>query len=330
LAGAFENEAIRPHVSGKFSDMLLAAETHPAMLLYLDNQRSIGPNSDAARRAGRRQSKRKPGLNENLAREIMELHTLGVDGGYSQQDVTRFASAITGWTIGGGSGRRAAGQPGRFHFRDEFHEPGKLTILGKTYSQKGVKQGKAVLADLAGHPSTAKHIAEKLARHFVSDDPPGQLIGELARAFVNSGGDLPTVHAVLVNARDSWEATQRKYKTPEDFVISTFRAFNHVPDDTRTVFTALEMMGQSPYQPGSPAGWPDTADHWGGADSLYKRIEWSNAVARKAGKRTNPVKLAEAVLGPALGDHSRTAISRAESLEQGLVLFLVSPEFQRR
>jgi uncharacterized protein (DUF1800 family) len=316
LAGAYENEVIRPNLSGKFLDLLTA--------------RSMGPGSQAARRMGRRKPESSVGLNENLAREILELHTLGVDGGYTQEDVTSFARALTGWSIGGGRRQQNAGTPGKFHFRNELHEPGSVTILGKRYAQKGQDQGNGVLADLAVHPSTAKHIAFKLARHFVADEPPAGLVDKLASAFLKSGGDLPTLHAALVNAAEPWESAFAKYKTPDDFVVSTFRAFKHVPDDFRKTFAALENMGQVPYKPGSPAGWPDTAQQWGGADGLYKRIEWANAVARVAGKRVNPLELGEAVLGPALGDHTRTAISRAESLEQGLTLLLVSPEFQRR
>jgi len=330
LVGLFEKEAIRANMSGKFSDLLLAAEQHPAMLTYLDNQRSIGPNSPAAKRAGRRKPDREFGLNENLAREILELHTLGVDGGYSQENVTDFARALTGWSIGSSRGRLRGGTPGKFYFRNEIHEPGSVKVLNKRYSQQGVGQAEAILRDLAGHPATARHIAEKLARHFVADEPPARLVDSLTKTFLESGGDLPSLHAALVNAESAWAQTFSKYKTPEDFVISTFRALNHVPDDNRAVFKALEMMGQQTYSPGSPAGWPDTAAQWGGADGLYKRIEWSSAVAAKIGQRMNPLLLADTALGPALGDHSRTAISRAESLQQGLVLLLVSPEFQRR
>lgn len=330
LVGAFENEVIRPNLDGKFSDLLLAVEKHPAMLLYLDNQQSVGPNSEAGRRANRRNPSKRTGLNENLAREILELHTLGVDGGYSQADVTDFARALTGWSIGNERGRRHSGTPGQYHFRSEIHEPGSVSIMGKRYKQKGIAQGEAILSDLSTHPATARHLAEKLARHFVADDPPAGLVDSLAKTFLESGGDLPALHTALVKAADPWQTPFAKYKTPEDFVISTFRAFRYEPTNMRTVFTALESMGQAPYRPGSPAGWPDTAAHWGGADGLYKRIEWSNAIARNMRSRVNPVELAEQVLGPALGDHTRTAIARAESLQQGLTLLLVSPEFQRR
>ncbi len=332
LAGLFENEAIRPNVSGKFYDLLLAAEKHPAMIIYLDNQRSIGPNSSLGQRANRRRRDQQFGLNENLAREVLELHTLGVDGGYTQQDVTTFAKVITGWSIGGGRDRGpfSEGIPGTFEFRDNIHEPGNQKILNQIYKESGLKQGEAVLRDLATHESTAGHLATKLVRHFVADDPPVALVSKIAQAFLDSGGDLPTVHAALVNSSEAWQSTFGKYKTPQDFVISAFRAFDRVPDDGRFIVGALDMMGQTPFRPGSPAGWPDTAEHWGGADALYKRIEWSNTVARYAGTRVNPLELGNAVLGPALGDHTRTAISRAESVMQGTTLLLVSPEFQRR
>ena len=331
LAGLFENEAIRPNLSGKFYDLLIAVEQHPAMIIYLDNQRSIGPNSMLAQRANRRRRDRRFGLNENLAREVLELHTLGVNGGYTQQDVTTFAKVITGWSIGGGNrGRLADGVPGTFHFRDSIHEPGKQKILNKTYKDVGLRQGEAVLRDIATHESTARHLATKLVRHFVADDPPATLVSKISQVFLDSGGDLPTVHAALVQSNEAWQSTFGKYKSPKDFVISTFRAFDRVPDDGRFIVGALDTMGQTPYRPGSPAGWPDTAEHWGGADALYKRIAWSNTVARYAGARVNPLELGEAVLGPALGDHTRTAISRAESVIQGTTLLLASPEFQRR
>jgi uncharacterized protein (DUF1800 family) len=271
-------------------------------------------------------------LNENLAREILELHTLGVDGGYTQQDVTTFAKVITGWSIGGSDyrGRFSDGEPGTFEFRETIHEPGTQTILNQTYRDNGEEQGETVLRDLTTHASTARHLATKLVRHFVSDDPPEILVSRIADIFLDSGGDLPTVHTALVNSSEAWQSTFSKYKSPQDFVISAFRAFDRVPDDGKFIVGALDMMGQTPYRPGSPAGWPDTAEHWGGADALYKRIEWSNTVARYAGSSVNPLELGQAVLGPALGDHTKTAISRAESVTQGTTLLLASPEFQRR
>lgn len=332
IAGLYENEAIRPNVTGKFVDLLIACEQHPAMITYLDNQRSIGPNSTLGRRANRARSERNIGLNENLAREILELHTLGVDGGYNQDDVTSFANVITGWSVGGAAenGRFAEGTPGEFEFREVIHEPGSQRVLGKRYSQSGLDQGEAVLSDLALHPSTAKFLATKLATHFVADEPPAALVDALTATYLENGGELVPVYEALVNADASWTDLHSKYKSPHDFVISTLRAFDHVPDEARFIVGALDLMGQAPFRPGSPAGWPDTAEHWGGADALYKRIEWSNTVARFVGSRVNPVDLGDAVLGPGLSASSRKAIGRAESNVQGMTLLLASPDFQRR
>ena len=332
IAGLFENEAIRPNVTGKFADLLLAAEQHPAMILYLDNQRSIGPGSKLAQRASRRQSKQAIGLNENLAREILELHTLGVDGGYSQQDVTTFAKVITGWSIGGVNerGRFADGDPGMFEFRENIHEPGSQSLLGKRYPAAGIRQGEDVLRDLAVHPSTARFLATKLARHFVADEPSESLIRLIENAHLSSGGDLSAVYEALVSANESWAQSQGKYKSPHDFVVSTLRAFEHVPEKPQFIVAALDLLGQAPYRPGSPEGWPDTALQWGGADALYKRIEWSNIVARRVASRVNPVALGDAVLGPSFRPETRKAVARAESLTQGMTLLLASPDFQRR
>ncbi len=332
IAGLMENEAIRPNVSGRFVDLLLAVEKHPAMILYLDNQRSVGPNSTLGKRANRRRSDQEIGLNENLAREILELHTLGVDGGYTQQDVTAFARVITGWSIGGTNerGQFASGTPGRFAFREMIHEPGAQRIMGRQYSKPGVRQGEAVLRDLAVHPSTARFVSTKLARHFISDEPPPATVDAMTAAWLDSGGDLSGVYEAMIDADAAWDPAHRKYKSPHDFVVSTLRAFDHVPDSPRFVVAALDLLGQAPFRPGSPEGWPDTAEQWGGADALYKRIEWSNTVARLIGSRVDPVELGDAVLGPRFDPETRKAISRAESRVQGMTMFLASPDFQRR
>ena len=332
IAGLMENEAIRPNVSGRFADLLEAVEKHPAMIVYLDNQRSIGPNSQLGKRANRRRSDQQFGLNENLAREILELHTLGVDGGYTQRDVTTFAKVITGWSIGGANerGRFADGTPGEFEFREAIHEPGEQRILGKKYAQSGVDQGEAVLRDLATHPATARFVSTKLARHFVADDPPGEIVDTLTATWLESGGELPAVYRALIEADEAWHPVHRKYKNPHDFVISTLRAFDHEPERPQFIVGALDLMGQTPFRPGSPEGWPDTAEQWGGADALYKRIEWSNTVARLIGSRVDPVELGDAVLGARFNPETRKAVARAESRVQGMTLFLASPDFQRR
>ena len=332
LAGLFENEAIRPHVTGSFADMLVAVARHPAMITYLDNQRSIGPGSRAGKNAARRAPERNLGLNENLAREILELHTLGVDGGYTQTDVTNFAKVITGWSIGAERDRRRdkTAVTGEFYFRPQTHEPGSQNVLGKVYQDLGVEQGVAVLNDLAIHPSTARHVATKLARHFVADEPPADLVDALFATWLDTGGDLGAVATTLVDHDASWQRPKQKYKSPHEFVVSAFRAFNYVPDRAPMLFAMLEQLGQPPYRPGSPAGWPDTAADWGSADALYKRIEWAGAVADQAGGAAKPLPLARAVLGNSLSAATVKALAGAESSEQGLALLLASPDFLKR
>jgi uncharacterized protein (DUF1800 family) len=340
LAGTLENEAIRPNIGGRFVDLLLAVEKHPAMLLYLDNATSMGPASRAAELGERRG--RELGLNENLAREILELHTLGVDGGYTQQDVTSFAKVITGWSVAGGPGigggagplaRMAAaneGPTGEFQFRPAMHEPGAKTVLGKTYREDGVAEGEKALRDLAAHPSTARFVATKLARHFAGDDPPAALVERLRATFATTGGDLDAVYRALVASPEPWSEPLAKFKTPQDFVISAYRALGQRPDEPQRVIAFLDLLGQRPYTPGSPAGFPDVASHWDGGAALIKRIDWAAGVGRAVGDRANPEALAADVLGPVLTDHTRTAIARAASAAQGLTLLLAAPEFQRR
>ncbi|HEY4445904.1 MAG TPA: DUF1800 domain-containing protein [Steroidobacteraceae bacterium] len=340
VAGTLENEAIRPHVDGRFVDLLTAVEQHPAMIGFLDNQYSVGRDSDLARLAARRavrqrletpdKPKREFGINENLAREILELHTLGVNGGYTQTDVTTFAQIITGWSIGGGKGRLAGGIPGRFYFRDNLHEPGAKTFMGKTYSESGQRQGEAVLADLARQPATARFIATKLVRHFVADDPPPAAVERVARAFLKTGGDLPAVYTALIEAPEAWDADMRKFKTPEDFVFSTLRALNASPRQPEEVVRTFDLLGQRQYTPGSPAGWPDTAKSWDGSDALMHRVLWSSRVAARYEQGIDPADLAAASLGAYARPETVTALRRASSSTQALALLLMSPEFQRR
>ncbi len=333
LAGALENEAIRPYIDGRFEDLLYAVETHPAMITYLDNQRSMGPHSDLGQRVARRApetAQGRTGLNENLAREILELHTLGVDGGYGQADVTSFAAVITGWSIGGGEGRFAAGEPGAFVFRDALHEPGARVVLGRRYAEGGMAQGRAVLRDLAAHPSTARHLAKKLARHFVADDPPAELIERLTRAYMVHDGHLPAVYEALVRADLAWRSEAYKYKQPCEFIYSTLRALDVAPREPRPLLGSFEALGQRHWSPGSPAGWPDSAADWDGADALMQRIQWSVALGERVGDAHPALDTAEAALGPLATAHTRTALERAASGSQAIALLLMSPEFQRR
>jgi len=332
LAGSLEREAIRPNVLGQFSDMLLAVERHPAMLLYLDNHLSVGPHSRAAGLLERRRGgQRRLGINENLARETLELHTLGVGGGYSQADVTTFAEVITGWSIGGeGAGRFARGTPGEFVFRPEVHEPGAKVVLGKRYADTGYEQGVAVLKDLASKPATAHFIATKLVRHFVADDPPPRSVERVANAFLSSNGHLPTVYRALIETQEAWSQPLAKYKTPNDYIVSTLRGLQLTADRGRASLAAFEVMGQRTYSPGSPAGWPDRSADWDGASALIKRIEWANAVGQRLGSRVDAKDLAPQLLGDNLTPATRTAISRAASGAQAITLMLSAPEFMRR
>ncbi|HEV2270026.1 MAG TPA: DUF1800 domain-containing protein [Steroidobacteraceae bacterium] len=330
LAGSYEREAIRPHVLGNFNDMLLATERHPAMLLYLDNQMSMGPDSRAARNIARRNPDRKTGINENLARETMELHTVGVDGGYTQADVTVFSEVLTGWSIAGPDGWRTGAQPGTFMFRAGMHEPGSKVVLGKRYPDTGYDQGVAVLRDLASRPATARFIATKLARHFIADDPPAPAVERMAAAFSESGGDLPTVYRALLESPEAWQQPAAKYKTPSDFIVSSFRGLQLPVTANKAPIGLFQLLGQRVWAPGSPAGWPDRSEDWDGASELLQRIEWADAVGQRIGSRRNAMELAPQMLGSVLTAATREAIAHAESAAQAIVLLLAAPEFMRR
>jgi len=334
LAGLLEFEAIRLHVLGKFSDMLVAVEQHPAMLVYLDQAQSIGPNSRAGQFAAIRNGKVR-GLNENLAREIMELHTLGVRTGYSQADVTEFARALTGWTVGGigrGPGARMLGNApaGDFQFAALLHEPGDRTIMGKRYRDGGEDQARAVLMDLAASPATAKHLATKLARHFAGDEPPPALVDRLSKAYLASNGDLPAVYRALIESPEPWAAQPLKFKTPWEWSVSALRAIDATSIPAQAQAGLLKQLGQPTWQPGSPAGWDDIAASWAAPEALVLRVEAAQRIADSVGSSVDARALAEKLFPDSLTDATRTAIARAESPAEGLALLLVSPEFVRR
>jgi uncharacterized protein (DUF1800 family) len=332
LAGAFEAEAIRPHVLGRFEDLLLAVERHVAMQVYLDQAQSIGPNSPFAARVASRRPDKKPGLNENLAREIMELHTLGVRTGYTQADVTEFARALTGWSVGG-MGRAARGSnvtPGGFVFRPALHEPGTRMIMGKTYRQKDEGQALAVLHDLAKAKATADHIATKLARHFVADEPPPALVQRLSEAFSRNGGDLPAVYRALIEAPESWTPRPVKFKTPWEWLISALRGVGLRDLGRMKVAPVMNQLGQPVWRPGSPAGFDDIAARWAAPDALMRRVEFADRLAARIGDRIDARQLAGKLLPGAVSEKTRRAVARAENSPSALALLLVSPEFQRR
>jgi uncharacterized protein (DUF1800 family) len=317
IVGAYDREAIRPHVAGRFADMLLAVESHPGMLIYLDNARSFGPGSIAGRNRGK-------GLNENLAREILELHTLGVRTVYTQDDVTRFAAVITGWSV------VPPGQPGggTFVFNPRMHEPGAQTILGRSFPDGGIEQGRAVLAMLARHPATAHHVAAKLVRHFVSDQPVPALADKLAKRFIATDGDLKEVATTLVTAPESWSAADRKLKRPGEWIVASLRAAGVTAPEIAPVMQAQNMLGEPLWRPAAPKGFADEDAAW--IDGLAQRLDISNQLARRIAGQVDPPAAIETALGPLASDETRTAIRRAESRPQALTLLFMAPEFQRR
>lgn len=320
-AGAFEREAIRPHVLGRFADMLKAVEQHPAMLFFLDNQQSLGPDS----RAGQN---RKRGLNENLAREIMELHTLGVGGGYTQADVTSLARIITGWTFAGRQGR--LGAPGSFAFNANAHQPGPQQLLGKTYEATGLAQGEAALADIARHPSTANFIATKFVRHFVADDPPQALVARLRDVFIKTDGDLKALATALVDSDDAWKAPLTKMRSPYDFLVASGRLLARVPEDPGFYLNSLNLLGQPLWTPAGPNGFPDTSAAWAAPEGIKLRLDIASQMGARLGPNIDPLDLLEFAAADAASIETRRTIERAESRQQALALLLMSPELQRR
>jgi uncharacterized protein (DUF1800 family) len=318
MAGGYEREAIRPHVLGRFVDLLQAAESHPAMLLYLNDAQSIGPDSVAGINRGK-------GLNENFAREILELHTLGVRTGYTQADVISFAKVLTGWGL-----RYPAFDPdigGRFLFNPRTHEPGPETVLGKSYPDTGVQQGRAVLADLARRPQTATHVATKLAVHFVADSPPPSLVDALARRFRDTDGDLKEVAKALVAAPEAWQTQQQKVKRPGEWLVAGLRATGRKVE-IRRLMGALRLLGEPLWRPPAPKGFPDANAAW--LDGVATRIEIANAFAQRVGPDLDAATVADSAFGPLASATTRQAIARAESRPQALTLALMAPEFLRR
>ena len=341
LVGAFERDAIRPNIAGRFETLLVAATTHPAMLRYLDNAQSAGPHSRAvafeARRAARRdETARVTGINENLAREVLELHTLGAEsaraGIYTQADVTAFAAVLTGWRVGQDGVMN--GDP----FDANWHEPGPKTVLGRRYGE-GADALRALLGDLARHPATARFVSTKLARHMVADEPPPALVDRLAATYLRSDGDLAEVYRALIADDDAWAAAPAKLKRPEEFVVSTARVlgigkrmFEDAAPNGGAGYAALSIagLGQRVQAAPSPAGWSDHADDWLGPDAVWKRVEWATRVADRAGNAIDARRLAPRSLGPLLGAETARQIERAADGPQALALLLLAPEFQRR
>ncbi|MED5371609.1 MAG: DUF1800 domain-containing protein [Myxococcota bacterium] len=316
LVGNYERQAIRPYLGGSFRGLLGAVTHHPAMLLYLDQVRSVGPQSQAGLKRGR-------GLNENLARELMELHTLGVNGGYNQDDVRALAEILTGWGL----------EPGvrqdPFHFEPRRHQPGDKQLLGTTIRTGGEEEGQEALDLLANHPATARHIAEKLVRHFVSDAPTKEDVQTIADTFLHSEGHLPTVHRALIHLESAWDPSQRKLRTPADLVCAIARGVGYEGDGELLV-QARRTLGQLPFAAPSPQGWSDRAEDWAGPDAVVARVDLARRVAAKVSLDRSVPQLAERLLGPFLSERTRKVMLSLSSPADQLSVLLGSPEFQWR
>lgn len=323
LAGAYERDAIRPHVFGKFEDMVLASARHPAMLIYLDQARSVGPDSRGAR-AGRR------GLNENYARELMELHTLGVNGGYSQQDVEQLALVLTGWTIGGFNNPRR--DPSPFAFEPSIHQPGRKRVLGLDLAEEGESEGRRVIAWLSRQPATAQFIATKLVQHFVSDDPHPNDVALIREVFLETQGDLAEVSRALVDLDDAFYGPARKIRTPQDFIIAAARLLE-LPRVSSQGVRLLQPLRHPLWGPLSPAGFSDKLGDWADPDSLLKRAEFGRMLSQRvrANGRRVPLssEVADIVESPNI-DALQALLAQQESDADQLALLLASPDFQWR
>ena len=318
VAGAYEREAIRPFVTGRFRDMLGAVMHHPAMLAYLDNTMSVGPESPA----GQKQDK---GLNENLGRELMELHTVGVKAGYTQTDVTNAARIITGWGIS--DTKQTDG--GHFQFNARRHQPGKFTVMNESFAQKGEAQGEALLDMLAAHPATANHVAGKLVRYFVGDSASPALIAAVAKRFSQSHGDLKETVAELVKADAAWQAPPAKIIPPFDMAIAAQRLTGQ-PLELKQLVNFTNVLGQPVWTPRSPNGFPDNDHAWGAPNSIVKRFDFALQYAGYAGKGLDARELADAAFGSALKPQLALALKRAASRPEALATLIMSPDIQVR
>lgn len=321
LVGAMIREAIRPHVTGNFTDMVLAAERHPAMLRYLANEQSIGPDSPLGLRTGK-------GLNENLGRECMELHTVGLAARYTQADVTNMAKILTGWSVAGSD---QADDTTGFKYRRMAHEPGAQMVLGQSFDG-GEQAGIDALTYLSRHPAAYKLIAAKLVGHFVADTPPPDAVARIAGVLGETGGDLGAASAALVDLPAAW-APLTKLKTPQDYVISTLRAAPPDPAKPVNYPAVLTQLGQPLWGAPLPNGWPDVAASWDGADAILARVNWAYTYAARfdAGDNTvQPGDIAGAALGPLLAPTTSAALGHAGSRREAVTMLLASPEFQRR
>ena len=333
--GQLERDVIRKNVLGSFKTMLIGVMKHPAMLKYLDNDSSIGPNSVIGIAWG-------VGLNHNLAREALELHTMGVGGGYTEQDIESLARIISGWSFVRGweadehyNGGRP-GNRGQFIFRRNWHEPGTQTVLGKSYPDTGISQGETVFTALAHHRSTAQYLAFKLVRHFITDEPTPEMVNPVAEAYRTSRGNLKATALALINLPEAWTAPLRKLRTPYELQVAEMRALQrvYVPKQRWPFGEALNALRNRPWERPSPDGYPDESAYWMGPDAMRIRLETAQLNAWALGE-IKPItqsasQLADRLFDSTLSKLSRQAIAQAPDLRNGLATLFMIPEFQRR
>jgi uncharacterized protein (DUF1800 family) len=323
----YRDAAVRPHVAGRFGDLLVSCVTHPMMLHYLDQDISSGPNSDFAKRRGKGR-----GLNENLAREVLELHTLGVDGPYDQRDVRGLALLFTGMS---------RGRDLRFMFRQGFVEPGAHRVLGKRYGGKaGMTRISKVLQDLALHPATAAHIAHKLAVHFVADVPPPALVAKLATVYRETGGELMALYEALLNHPLAWDTPATNIRPPVEFVVAAMRALSVPPDRlqaltfaqvNRLFLAPVKVMGQYWQQAPGPDGWDEADAAWITPQGVAGRVEWAMRAPQDLVKTLpDPRDFVHDALGDFVPERVEFAAQAAETQAEAIGLVLLSPAFQRR
>ncbi|WP_022705213.1 DUF1800 domain-containing protein [Pseudorhodobacter ferrugineus] len=324
LPGTLVHDALRPHVTGRFADMLIAATLHPAMLVFLDQSASVGPLSPVGKRRNR-------GVNENLAREVMELHSLGVTADYGQADVRQMALLLTGLDSNLRDG---------FVFHPDRAEPGAEVVLGTSYGGDGLDPIKAALTDLARHPATAAHIAGKLAVHFVSDAPDPDLVRAMTATYLETDGDLLAVYGSMLNHPSAWVPELMKARQPVEFVLAALRSLGMTGDDlqrmgsgpfSRMILKPMGRMGQDWQQPVGPDGWAEEAEAWITPQGLSARITWAMEVpGRLVRPMPDPVAFARRALGSAADERVLWAVARAESTREGVGLVLAAPAFNRR
>ncbi len=328
-AGTFERDAIRPHVFGKFRDLLGATTRHPAMLFYLDNWKNTAPGSPGVR-------KQMQGLNENYARELMELHTLGVRGGYTQEDVITLARIMTGWGFRK-PGKRRNMDGEMFYFDPKRHDFSQKIFLGQPLTATGVAEGDEALDILASHPSTAKHIAFKLAQTFVSDNPPSTLVDKLSKRFLETDGDIRSVLETLFKSSEFWDKASydAKFKTPYRYILSALRAVGRPVDNIRAVYGVIRQLGMPLYGCQTPDGYKDTQDTWLNADGMVRRVNIATAIAsgklKAYEEETTPLDL-DSLEQNLDGTLSEETLKKIESLPAKLraAMILGSPDFMRR